>query len=258
MKTRSFLIGAFALGLLLVATGANAYVGLGGALPSAADFNWVNNDIGTLTWTTGDGTIDIAVKVSAPDGDATNFPSAIYGSYYPGTLYGSFTAQYDTVTTETSGTFTDGTGDPTAGTTFDNMYGYFYTISLDSGYSGNLLYFGFNMGPATISEIGYDRSKESLDDWEISGGNTLLFNFPASGPGRFRANETATVYVASEYWWGWSNAIFEDGGNPAEQSSGGYNNTGQLPAPNPEAPTVALFILGIFGVYGGIRLMSKN
>jgi len=209
-----------------------------------------------LTWTTGEGTIDIVVRVSAPDGDSGNFGSDDYGSYYPDPLYGSFTASYDTVV-GSSGSFSS-SHNPTTASTFDNMYGYFYTISLDSGYSGNLRYFGFNMGPATITEIGYDSSKQRLDDWEISGGNTLLFNFPARGRGRFRANDTATVYVASEYWWGWSNAVFEGD----EQTTGGYNNTGQLPAPNPEAPTVALFMLGIFGLHvwrnKGLRFMAKS
>ncbi len=264
MKTKNFLIGAFALGLVLVATGANAYVGLGvsdnSVLPSAADFNWVNN-IGTLTWTTGEGTIDIVVRVSAPDGDSGNFGSDDYGSYYPDPLYGSFRAYYDTVTTETSGTFSKGWGgggrgyDPTTGTTFDNVYGYFYTITLDYGWN-SLSSFGFNMGPATITEIGYDRSEQGLVGWEISEGNTLLFNFP-TGRGRFRADETASVYVASEYWWGWSEAKFEGAGG-----TGGYNNTGNLPAPNPEAPTVALFMLGIFGLHvwrnKGLRFMAKS
>jgi len=79
MKTKSFLIGAFALVLVLVTTGANAYQGYW--KPQPEDFDFVNN-IGTLTWTTGEGTIDIVVRVSAPDGDNTNFPSGTYGSYF--------------------------------------------------------------------------------------------------------------------------------------------------------------------------------
>lgn len=260
MKTKGFIIGAFALVLVLVATGANAYVpALGTYHPSAADFNWVNN-IGTLTWKTGEGTINIDVRVSAPDGDDTNFFSGTYGSYYPDPLYavGGFTAAYDTVTTNTSGTYSTGTQDPTSTTTFDSMYGYFYTITLVAGYTGSLSDFGFDIGPATITEIGYDTNAayQPADSWAISN-NVLAFGFPGLAGDQFVAGETAAVYVASEYWWGWSNAVFEG----STQTSGGAYN-GKLPAPNPEAPTVALFMLGIFGLHvwrnKGLRFMANS
>lgn len=262
MKTRGFIIGAFALVLVLVGTGANAYVGLGvsdnSVLPSAADFNWINNDIGTLTWGSGITEINIDVRVSAPDGDITYFGDTSYDPYEPGTLYGSFTAQYDTVTTQTNGVFATASGTPTTGSTFNNMYGYFYTITLGASYAGNLSNFGFDMGPATITEIGYDANVayQTANSWAISG-NVLTFGFPGAGD-TFIAGNTGTVYVASEYWWGWSNAAF----NSIEQTTDGYNNTGQLPAPNPEAPTVALFMLGIFGLHvwrnKGLRFMAKS
>jgi len=115
MKTKGFIIGAFAVALVLVGTGANAYVGNAGGTPSPDDFSFVNN-IGTLSWTTGDGTINIDVLLSAPDDDDSNFPSGTYGSYFPDPLYGSFTASYDTVA-GSSGSFSS-SHDPTAGSTF--------------------------------------------------------------------------------------------------------------------------------------------
>jgi len=87
----------------------------------------------------------------------------------------------------------------------------------------------------------------------------IYFNFPTGvTDDKFTGTDTSTIYVASDYWWGWSAARFD--GTTEETSGGAYN--GKLPAPNPEAPTVALFMLGIFGLHvwrnKGLRFMANS
>ncbi len=72
--------------------------------------------------------------------------------------------------------------------------------------------------------------------------------------------DSATFYMTSQYRWGWQ---------PLEANSGSVTGTttlsslhdspnGMIPAPNPEASTVALYLVGLMGMAGFTYLKQRG
>jgi len=188
---------------------------------SSADFSFWNINPITFQYTAGTDTFNVEFKFSAPQ----NWGGA-YASYTPNSLLGL------------------------SSTSFNDVYGYFYKVTETA-----------NTGLRTF-EIGYDQLKASVLTGSVTGpdvnvglqdlGGSVLATF-TGGAGTFGAlkNQTSDwFYMTSKNWWGWSDTLAD---SQFVSGSVGLNDytmspSGQIPAPNPEAPTIALYLMGLFGV----------
>lgn len=145
------------------------------------------------------------------------------------------------------------TGDPgttqvtslDSGTNFNDVYSYFYTITVDPASEVKLFTFELDYQPiaSPLSDFGYaDTPPVTLSMADASNQLQVLFgsvgNFGLGG-----GDGPLTIYQTSQYWYGFNNYS-------ADSTGGASGTSGKLPSPNPEAPTVALFAMGLLGVLG--------
>ncbi len=196
--------------------------------PGTEHFDWVNR---SYTYTYGESeTFSINVVLNAPDNWTTQ-----EGIDYTG--YRVSDHDYGTTTVWESSP-----GD------FDNVYSYFYQVE-NTG-SSNITSIDIPYDPATVTGFGYfeESGFENIGSMDISS-NTFTVTFDGLGLG---ADETSSwFFMTSEYWWGWQPLTLngETSVSGSTYLSSIHNSPdGMVPAPNPEASTVALYIIGLIGM----------
>ncbi len=244
-----FLVGLFAIAFLLcTGTAYSAYYGIYDIYdqdedpeeenyapteyPGTEHFDWVNR---SYTYNSGtDNQFTINVILNAPDNwtnegenDYTGYRKIDYGTYFG----------FSTV-------WADGTQ------SFDNVYSYFYQI--DNTGSESVTSISIPYDPASVSGYGYVNGI-GQDLYPIdTNNNKLNVEFNPGYTGTLDPGEKSDwFFMTSENWWGWQPLTY-NGDTSATGST--YLSSlhdspdGMIPAPNPEASTVALYIVGLIGM----------
>jgi len=198
---------------------------------STADFSfWDYNPITFSYTTTAGDAFDVEFKFTAPQNwDEAN---SAYTNFTPEKLFGL-----------TSSSFND-------------VYGYFYRVTETAGTGLGSMRIDYDKSKATVF------SNNSIDDLAYANVSTGVFSggylgtfFDGSGPGATLLSETSDwFYMTSKNWWGWD-TMTADSVTTGFGLTGSvllndyvYSPSGQIPSPNPEAPTIALYLMGLFGV----------
>ena len=198
--------------------------------PDLVHFDWVNR---TYTYNSSGDTFSITVNLYAPNNWDT--PSSQDG------------IDYDEYKKED---YTYGSTQWEGGSeTFDDVYSYFYQIENQSSTIISDITIPYD--PATV--VGYGSAADELTT-DISNMTVANDQITATFDGGLSAGATSDwFFMTSENWWGWQPLTY-NGDTAATGStylSHLYNSPdGMIPAPNPEAPTVALYIIGLLGMGG--------
>jgi len=126
---------------------------------------------------------------------------------------------------------------------FDDVYSYFYKVTNASG-SNDLTQLSIPFDPATGVNYGYVDDDDGENPTSIGPlSSNLQIGLALTG------TETSEwFFMTSQYWWGWQQLSYNAGTDATGQTqinSIYYSPDGMIPAPNPEAPTVALYIVGL-------------
>ncbi len=246
------LLGVFLLPLITGNAFANFYIpyiyGTNGSYgvddnpyPAIGHFQWIDTGhsygySGNFTYTNGSNlSYEIGFKLYAPDNwdDPGQQNGHDYTGYKPEDDSYVFGGGATDVTSE------GGTA------SFDDVYSYFYTIKNTGTDTITALQFDHNN--ATLEGYGQQNNSDAIPSAWSDTTTTLTVNWNVGD--YLEPNETSTLYLTSESWYGLETGTGWSGGNSA---------SGDLPSPNPEAPTVGLYIAGLFGMIGYTRMKRRK
>lgn len=209
--------------------------------PGTEHFYWINNaNSGNgLAYTTASDSVNVVFNLYAPDNwDATYSGLRVKDQSFSG------------LTWESGG----GSG------SFDDVYAYFYQVDNTQTNTERLKNFSVYFSPAAIEGYGYtgDGGTVALDTVETDG-PTFVASWPH--PELQDGAKSNWFFVTSKYWWGWQTLELDGSaasGSTLLDTGGSYSPQGKIPAPNPEAPVVALYLVGLGGVVAVFRHRRRS
>lgn len=196
--------------------------------PDTVHFDWVNRTY-TYQGQTTDVYFSIEFNLYAPN----SWDSEIYGDYQDATL-----------------------GDA-------NLYSYYYQVTYTSS-ENQLKGVDIPYYPADLTSVGITGSGEPTQIYNYPDESLITVRFSNSG-NYLEEDETSRLfYMTSGSWWGWQQLTYDANSGTDGNAAGStvlsslYSSPdGMIPAPNPEAPTVALYIVGLFGM-GAVYYKRKR
>lgn len=251
-----FLAGAFLTILAVQNASAIYYIPDIGSDPSqrpaTKHFDWLNYMPGYSLSASGDD-ITVKMRLYAPENWGPSGTNETHSGY--------------TVGEQTHLTISWDSGVNPADATFDNVYSYFYQVTNEATSAGEVTNFLFPFSPANV--IGYGTASDSGVASEVPINNIDVNSVRVKAewddkfsPNPLTAGSTSEwFFITSEYWWGWQDTLIDgnaSSGSTQFYSSSHYSPNGQVPAPNPEAPVVALYLVGLGGVVAVFRHRRKG
>jgi hypothetical protein len=262
MKTKTVLLVFLTALLLPLLSGGSAnagysyYIpdiyGASSPYPETAHFDWINN-----TYTFNDGSnlsFSINFTFQAPD----NWSDTPYSTYRPrdngySQPDGGGGYEYDT---KVNSQMTGGQND------WNDVYSYFYQVQNTGTEVLQTVFIPFDQ--AAVEDFGYiDDNAGGIDpDLMATAGSQLRIRYSdAFGVGGLDQNDTSEwVYMTSQSWWGWQSLTANLGSVDGTTTLSSLHSSpnGQIPAPNPEAPVLALYVVGLMGMVGYAYMRKRQ
>jgi hypothetical protein len=153
-----------------------------------------------------------------------------------------------------------------SGSVFDDVYSYFYKVEQVGNGSGgdslgNVEIF-YNAEPGIIDSSGESDEAGFVDVDLAEFTNRLLVSSNKDGIGNplDDGDVSEWFYMTSENWWGWQ-PLRRDSDYATGSTflyPGHSSPSGMIPAPNPEASVVVLYVVGLIGMAGYMQIRKRN
>jgi len=146
---------------------------------------------------------------------------------------------------------------------FDNVYSYFYQITnigdgIGTATTIDSLSIPYN--PADVKGYGFVNDSDGDDpiSMDASSNTELALTFS----GIAETNSSEWFFMTSESWWGWQDLTYNGSSASGSTEMASWTShsspSGGIPAPNPEAPVVALYIVGLMGTVGFTYMRKRQ
>ena len=205
--------------------------------PGVEHFDWINR---SYTYNTGGGgTFSVDVTMYAPD----DWAAGTYSGYRAADDGWALGGGSPTVTSASTGT------------NFNNVYSYFYKVT-NSNTAINTFTVPFDQ--ATVLDYGY--ASDGGAPVFLMGPSGTDLNIAFSGLNGSGQTDSVSFYMTSQHWWGWQSLDANASPVTGSTTLSSLHNSpdGMIPAPNPEASTVALYLVGLAGMAGFTYLRQRR